>query len=64
MTPKVFGYTKDVKGYKYDINTAKKLLADAGYPNGFKTTIWTNDSKVRMALVEVIQSQLKGLALM
>ena len=23
MTPKVFGYTKDVKGYKYDINTAK-----------------------------------------
>ncbi|WP_074531886.1 glutathione ABC transporter substrate-binding protein [Bacillus paranthracis] len=61
MTPKVFGYTKDVKGYKYDINTAKKLLADAGYPNGFKTTIWTNDSKVRMALVEVIQSQLKGI---
>ena len=42
----------------------QKLLAEAGYPNGFKTTIWTNDSKVRMALVEVIQSQLKGLALM
>jgi len=26
-------------GYKLDVATAKKLLTDAGFPNGFKTTI-------------------------
>ncbi len=26
--------------YKYDPALAKRLLADAGYPNGFKATVW------------------------
>jgi peptide/nickel transport system substrate-binding protein len=34
--PGVNGYTKDLdKRLPYDVNAAKKLLADAGYPNGF-----------------------------
>lgn len=38
--PSQFGCTQDVPQYKYDPAKAKKLLADAGYPNGFTTDIF------------------------
>jgi peptide/nickel transport system substrate-binding protein len=36
VTPSIFGYNKSLPERKYDPAAAKKLLADAGYPNGFK----------------------------
>ena len=44
VTPSIFGYNKSLPERKFDIARAKKLLADAGYPNGFKATFsFTND---------------------
>lgn len=58
---KVFGYHSDMEAYEYNLNEAKKLLAEAGYPDGFETTLKTMDSKERINMAEVIQSQLKGI---
>jgi len=38
--PSQLGCTQDVPQYKYDPALAKKLLAEAGYPNGFTTDIY------------------------
>ncbi|MBM3504476.1 MAG: ABC transporter substrate-binding protein [Alphaproteobacteria bacterium] len=37
--PGMLGYNPDVKPYAYDPDRAKRLLSEAGHPNGFKTTI-------------------------
>ena len=61
MSPQVFGYSKDVKAYPYDVNKAKSLLKEAGYDKGIKVTLLTSDRKERINMAEVIQSQLKGI---
>ena len=35
LPPMMFGANKDMKAPKADVDAAKKLLAEAGYPNGF-----------------------------
>ncbi|MCK5779572.1 MAG: glutathione ABC transporter substrate-binding protein [Psychrilyobacter sp.] len=61
--PKVFGYDKEAKGYDYNPELAKKMLTEAGYPNGFKTTIWTNDNPVRLQIATIMQDQLKQIGI-
>ncbi len=39
VTPSIFGFNKVLPERKYDPAAAKKLLAEAGYPNGFKTQL-------------------------
>ena len=36
VTPSIFGFNKALPERKYDVAAAKKLMADAGYPNGFQ----------------------------
>ncbi len=37
--PNMFGYTKSLKAYPYDMDMAKSLLKKSGFPNGFTTNI-------------------------
>ncbi|MEP7069174.1 MAG: ABC transporter substrate-binding protein [Usitatibacter sp.] len=53
-----FGTSRKLKPLKYDPEGAKKLLAQAGYPNGFALTIhgpnnrYINDDKIAQAIAQ------------
>ncbi len=55
----LFGHVPDLKVPKYDPNAAKKLLADAGYPNGFNLTLhgpnnrYVNDEPILQAIASM-----------
>jgi peptide/nickel transport system substrate-binding protein len=59
FSPGVEGFAADVKPYNYNITKAKQLLAEAGYPNGFKTTFHTDTTRERMDITEIFQNQLR-----
>lgn len=58
LAPDVFGYDDSVSGLEYNIEEAQELLAEAGYPDGFSTTLWTNDQRERIDTAIMVQSQL------
>ncbi len=56
----MFGTTKNLKVEPYDPAGAKKLLAEAGYPDGFGLTIhapnnrYVNDAKIAQAVAQML----------
>ena len=57
IAPDVYGYF-DPGDYEYNPEKARELLAEAGYENGFETTIWVNDNQTRIEVCQVIQAML------
>jgi len=54
----VFGAHTDLDAYEYDPERARALLAEAGYGDGFSTSLWTNDNPIRIQIAEIMQAQL------
>ena len=56
----MFGANKDMKAPKADVEGAKKLLADAGYPNGFTVVLsapndrYINDGQIAQAVAQML----------
>ena len=60
ISPLLFDLSKDFKRPAYDPEKAKKLLAEAGYPNGFEVTMdcpndrYVNDEAICQAIVAML----------
>lgn len=60
LHPGMFGFDAEVsKPIKHDVNEAKRLLAEAGYPDGLKLSAVTYTTTIYRQLGELIQAQLK-----
>jgi ABC-type transport system substrate-binding protein len=59
ISPGIFGYTP-IGQYEYDPERARELLAEAGYPDGFSTTLFSPTGRYLqdIQVAEAIQSQL------
>lgn len=41
IPPSLLGYNDAIRATRYDPDRARRLLAEAGYPKGFKCSLWT-----------------------
>lgn len=62
MNAQIKGYTEDVTHYEYNIEKAKELLAEAGYPDGFSTTILVG-TNARNTEAQIIQGTLSEIGI-
>lgn len=61
--PSVFGWPEDFKNREYNLEKAKALMVEAGYPNGLNITIKTTESPTYFKPTEVLQDQLKQIGI-
>ena len=60
MPEGLFGYTSALKPEPYDVEGARKLLAEAGYPDGFALTLhapndrYVNDEQIAQAIAQLL----------
>jgi peptide/nickel transport system substrate-binding protein len=55
----VWGYA-DIEQYTQNLDRSRELLAEAGYPNGFSTTIWWNTGNPqRQTVAEIVAASLR-----
>jgi oligopeptide transport system substrate-binding protein len=58
LPPRMPGYDQNYKGYPYDPEGAKKLLSEAGHPNGFGTTLYSINTDPNPRIAQAIQQDL------
>ena len=66
LPPGMPGYDPGLKGYPHDPNKARQLLKEAGFANGFKTTLWVRSAGTggdEMREAQAIQQDLKDVGI-
>jgi peptide/nickel transport system substrate-binding protein len=62
INPMAFGYDPTLKAYRQDVAAAKKLLADAGFPNGFEVGLLRGQPIVEPGLIQTTDAIVADLA--
>lgn len=66
LPPGIKGYVSDLPAdatYTYDQQKAKELLAKAGYPHGFSTTLYSSNSPESLKIDNSIQNDLASIGI-
>jgi peptide/nickel transport system substrate-binding protein/oligopeptide transport system substrate-binding protein len=58
LPPLMPGYDKTYTGYAYDVEKAKALLAEAGFPDGFETVLYSTNTDPQPRIAQAIQQDL------
>ncbi|MDU2234799.1 MAG: ABC transporter substrate-binding protein [Fusobacterium periodonticum] len=57
------GHNENSNNYPQDIEKAKQLLAEAGYPNGFNIELFVSEDNQRIDMAVIIQDNLKKIGI-
>ena len=57
------GFNPDCMPYDYDVERATELLEEAGYADGFETTLYTDPSEDSTAIAQAIQQDLAAVGI-
>ncbi|TPP05942.1 ABC transporter substrate-binding protein [Rhizobium glycinendophyticum] len=63
LPPLMPGYDKGFTGYAYDVEKAKALLAEAGYPDGFETVLFSTNTDPQPRIAQAIQQDLAAIGI-
>ena len=63
LPPLMPGYAEDYKGYSYDPEGAKALLTEAGFPDGFSTQLYANNTDPNPRIAQAIQQDLAAIGI-
>jgi peptide/nickel transport system substrate-binding protein len=55
----ILGHTEDLQRYEYNPGKAKQLLREAGYPDGFKTSVIAPGTAYHPAILTIVQAMWK-----
>ncbi|QRM46475.1 ABC transporter substrate-binding protein [Rhizobium sp. BG4] len=63
LPPLMPGYDKSFTGYTYDVAKAKALLAEAGFADGFETTLYSTNTDPQPRIAQAIQQDLAAVGI-
>lgn len=59
----IWGHDEEVSELEYDVERAQELLDEAGFEEGFQTTLWVNDEQTRVDTAIYIQESLNEIGI-